>query len=95
MNIKDLIQNKLQEIIQTNYQLDDQNDPKKVTLEVQKTNPDHEGDFTIVTFPLVKILKKNPDLIAVELGDVLSTQSNFVESYNVVKGCLLYTSRCV
>ncbi len=88
MNIKDLIQNKLQEIIQTNYQLDDQNDPKKVTLEVQKTNPDHEGDFTIVTFPLVKILKKNPDLIAVELGDVLSTQSNFVESYNVVKGFL-------
>ena len=88
MNIKDLIQNKLQEIIQTNYQLDDQNDPKKVTLEVQKTNPDHEGDFTIVTFPLVKILKKNPDLIAVGLGDVLSTQSNFVESYNVVKGFL-------
>lgn len=88
MNIKDLIQKKLQEIIQTNYQLDDQNDPKKVTLEVQKTNPDHEGDFTIVTFPLVKILKKSPDLIAVELGDALSTQSDFLESYNVVKGFL-------
>ena len=88
MNIKDLIQNKLQEIIQTNYQLDDQNDPKKVTLEVQKTNPDHEGDFTIVTFPLVKILKKSPDAIAMELGDALSTQSDFVESYNVVKGFL-------
>ena len=88
MNIKDLIQNKLQEIIQTNYQLDDQNDPKKVTLEVQKTNPDHEGDFTIVTFPLVKILKKSPDVIAMELGDALSTQSDFLESYNVVKGFL-------
>lgn len=88
MNIKDLIQNKLQEIIQTNYQLDDQNDPKKVTLEVQKTNPDHEGDFTIVTFPLVKILKKSPGVIAMELGDALSTQSDFVESYNVVKGFL-------
>ena len=88
MNIKDLIQNKLQEIIQTNYQLDDQNDPRKVTLEVQKTNPDHEGDFTIVTFPLVKILKKSPDAIAMELGDALSTQSDFVESYNVVKGFL-------
>ena len=88
MNIKDLIQNKLQEIIQTNYQLDDQNDPKKVTLEVQKTNPDHEGDFTIVTFPLVKILKKSPDVIAMELGDALLTQSDFVESYNVVKGFL-------
>ena len=88
MNIKDLIQNKLQEIIQTNYQLDDQNDPKKVTLEVQKTNPDHEGDFTIFTFPLVKILKKSPGAIAMELGDALSTQSDFVESYNVVKGFL-------
>ncbi|UBB89353.1 arginine--tRNA ligase [Candidatus Kaistella beijingensis] len=88
MNIKNLIQNKLQEIIQTNYQLDDQNDPKKVTLEVQKTNPDHEGDFTIVTFPLVKILKKSPDVIAMELGDALSTQSDFLESYNVVKGFL-------
>ena len=88
MNIKDLIQHKLTEVIQTVYQLDDQNDPKSVALEVQKTNPDHEGDFTIVTFPLVKILKKSPDLIAMELGDALSTQTNFVESYNVVKGFL-------
>ena len=88
MNIKDLIQHKLTEVIQTVYQLDDQNDPKSVALEVQKTNPDHEGDFTIVTFPLVKILKKSPDLIAMELGDALSTQTDFVGSYNVVKGFL-------
>ena len=88
MNIKDLIQHKLTEIIQSHYQLDDQNDPKKVTLEVQQNKTDFEGDFSIVTFPLVKILKKSPDLIATELGDALFIQSDFVESYNVVKGFL-------
>ena len=78
MNIKETIHHKLTEIVQSLYQLDDQNDPKKVQLEVQETNPDHDGDFTIVTFPLVKVLKKSPDLIAVELGDALETQTDFV-----------------
>lgn len=88
MNIKETIHHKLTEIVQSLYQLDDQNDPKKVQLEVQETNPDHDGDFTIVTFPLVKVLKKSPDLIAVELGDALETQTDFVESYTVLKGFL-------
>ncbi|WP_304343455.1 arginine--tRNA ligase [Chryseobacterium koreense] len=88
MNIKETIHHKLTEIVQSLYQLDDQNDPKKVKLEVQETNPDHDGDFTIVTFPLVKVLKKSPDLIAVELGDALETQTDFVESYTVLKGYL-------
>lgn len=88
MNIKDLIQHKLAEIIQTNYQLEDQNNPKPVTLEVQQNKTEYEGDFTIVTFPLVKILKKSPDQIATDLGNALSTRTDFVQSYNVVKGFL-------
>ena len=82
MNIKELIQNKLSEIIQSSYQIED------VKLEVQKNKTDFEGDFTIVTFPLVKILKKSPDLIASELGNDLTTHADFVESYNIVKGFL-------
>jgi len=58
---------------------------------VQQNKSEFEGDFTIVTFPLVKILKKSPDHIAMELGDALSTQSDLVESYNVVKGFLNLT----
>ena len=88
MNIKDLIQHKLAEIVQTNYQLEDQNNPKPVTLEVQQNKTEYEGDFTIVTFPLVKILKKSPDQIATDLGNALSTRTDFVQSYNVVKGFL-------
>lgn len=82
MNIKGLIQHKISEIIQSSYQIEG------VTLEVQQNKTDFEGDFTIVTFPLVKILKKSPDLIASELGNDLINQSDFVESYNIVKGFL-------
>lgn len=82
MNIKELIQHKISEIIQSSYQIEG------ITLEVQQNKTDFEGDFTIVTFPLVKILKKSPDLIASELGNDLINQSDFVESYNIVKGFL-------
>lgn len=82
MNIKDIIQSKIAEIIQSVYQIND------LTLEVQQNKTEFEGDFTVVTFPLVKVLKKSPDLIANELGGALTAQSDFVESYNVVKGFL-------
>ena len=91
MNIKDIIESKVSEIIQSLYQINDLNQTNNIHLEVQQNKTGFEGDFTIVTFPLVKILKKSPDLIAVELGDALSTQSDFVESYKVVKGFLNLT----
>ncbi len=85
MNIKKIIENKISEIIENIYQI------SSVKLEVQQNKSDFEGDFTIVTFPLVKVLKKSPDLIAMELGDGLSTQSDFLESFKVVKGFLNLT----
>ena len=88
MNIKDSIENKIAEVVQNVFQIDDVNQRNNVKLEVQQNKTGFEGDFTIVTFPLVKILKKSPDLIAMELGDALSTQADFVENFNVVKGFL-------
>ena len=88
MNIKEIIQDKLAEIIKTVFQVDNVNDRNNVTLDVQQNKTEFEGDFTIVTFPLVRLLKKSPDAIAVELGDAFTTQADFVESYNVVKGFL-------
>ena len=88
MNIKDIIQDKLAEIIKTVFQIDDVNKTNKITLDVQQNKTEYEGDFTIVTFPLVKIVKKSPDAVAMELGDAFATQSDFVESFNVVKGFL-------
>lgn len=82
MNIKDIIEEKLSEVILNVYQL------KDIKLEVQENKTEFEGDFTIVTFPLVKQLKKNPESIGVELGEALTEQTELFESFNVVKGFL-------
>ncbi|MEN2436083.1 arginine--tRNA ligase [Weeksellaceae bacterium A-14] len=65
------------------YQLED------FKMELQPTKPDFEGDFTLVTFPLVKILKKNPDQIATEIGDdLMANHPDIFAGYNIVKGFL-------
>lgn len=88
MNIKNIIENKIDEVIQNVFQIDDLNHKQNLKLEVQQNKSGFEGDFSVVTFPLVKIVKKTPDHVATELGDALSTQSDFVESFNVVNGFL-------
>lgn len=82
MNIKNKIEEKLSEVILNVYQL------KDISLEVQENKTEFEGDFTIVTFPLVKQLKKNPEAIGMELGQALTEQTDLLESFNVVKGFL-------
>ena len=82
MNIKERLQPYIQEVLAEIYQING------IETELQKTKPDFEGDFTLVTFPLVKALKKNPDLIATEIGDRLVETVGFIESYNIVKGFL-------
>ncbi|WP_407404406.1 arginine--tRNA ligase [Chryseobacterium sp.] len=82
MNIKNIIEEKLAEVILSVFQL------KDIKLEIQENKTEFEGDFTIVTFPLVKQLKKNPESIGLELGESLAVQSELVESFNVVKGFL-------
>jgi arginyl-tRNA synthetase len=82
MNIKNIIEEKLSEVILNVYQL------KDINLEVQENKTEFEGDFTIVTFPLVKQLKKNPESIGVELGEALTEQTELLKSFNVIKGFL-------
>ena len=82
MNIKETLQKNISGIIAGTFQLND------VMLEVQENKTDFEGDFTVVIFPLVKHLKKNPEMIGNELGEAVKRELNFVESFNVVKGFL-------
>lgn len=84
MTIKNTIETKVSETIQNLYQLND------VQLEVQENKTDFEGDFTVVLFPLLKLLKKSPDLIGMEIGGALS-ESDFIKSFQVVKGFLNLT----
>ena len=82
MNIKNIIEQKLAEVILNVYQL------KDIQLEIQENKAEFEGDFTVVTFPLVKQLKKNPESIGLELGQALTEQTALLESFNVIRGFL-------
>ncbi|WP_407500727.1 arginine--tRNA ligase [Elizabethkingia anophelis] len=82
MEIKKQIQDQITEIIQQKYQLEG------IALEVQQNKTDFEGDFTVVIFPLVKQSRKSPDALGLELGEELIAATNYIRSYQVVKGFL-------
>jgi arginyl-tRNA synthetase len=60
-----------------------------VTINI--TNPDHEGDYTIVVFPLVKFSKKSPEQTAQMLGEQLKEKAGVIAKFNVIKGFLNLT----
>jgi arginyl-tRNA synthetase len=57
-------------------------------VQVEKTNPEFEGDFTLVVFPLLRFSKKPPQATGEELGEYLLANINAIESFTVVKGFL-------
>ncbi|HAR39293.1 MAG: arginine--tRNA ligase [Bacteroidetes bacterium GWD2_45_23] len=64
-------------------------DPSQITL--QKTKKEFRGHYTLVTFPLLKISRKNPEQTAEEIGTQLAQSSPIVSEYNVIKGFLNLT----
>jgi len=60
--------------------------PDTVTINI--TKKEHEGDYTIVVFPLTKVSKKSPEQTAELLGEKLKAKAGIVEKYNVIKGFL-------
>jgi arginyl-tRNA synthetase len=57
-------------------------------IQVEKTNPDFTGDFTLVVFPILKISKKSPENTAKEIGNELVSTMPEVKEFNVIKGFL-------
>ena len=57
-------------------------------IQIQLTNKEFEGDYTLVVFPLLKISRKSPEITASEIGEVLKNSMTEIESYSVVKGFL-------
>ncbi len=59
---------------------------------VNETKPEFDGDFTIVLFSFVKSLRKSPELLGNELGEVLvATNPDLFAGYSVIKGFLNLT----
>lgn len=57
-------------------------------IQIQKTKREFEGDYTLVTFPLLKISRKKPEDTAKEIGEKLLTTFSEIKSFNVINGFL-------
>lgn len=58
------------------------------TVEFQPTRKDFEGDITVVVFPMLKLVKGNPQQIGEAIGAYLVENVEEVSKYNVVSGFL-------
>ena len=59
-----------------------------VNIQVQATRKDQKGDYTVVTFPLVKLSGKSPEATSNEIGAYLLRELPEVKEYEVIKGFL-------
>lgn len=84
MIIEQFLQEKVSEVIDQLYgqQVD------KATIQINKTRKDFDGDFTVVTFPLLRISKKSPEQTGEDIGAALLKLDNKFANFNVVKGFL-------
>ena len=80
------LQNILSQYIKTAFNALYQSDLE--SIEFQATRKDFEGDITVVTFPMLRIVKMNPVQLGEQLGTYLVEHSEDVVSFNVVKGFL-------
>jgi len=62
---------------------------KEDDLTINITKPEFEGDYTLVLFSFVKQLKKSPEQLGREIGELLlKNNPGLFSSYNVIKGFL-------
>ncbi len=61
------------------------------TITVNQTKPEFEGDYTVVLFPFLKLLRQKPDAIGKQLGEYLVENTTLFASWQVVAGFLNLT----
>ncbi len=83
MNIETFISDAVRRSVETLYgPLGDE------PLQIQKTRREFEGDYTLVTFPLLRHSRKSPEATAAEIGEYMQAHVPEIRSFNVVKGFL-------
>lgn len=58
------------------------------SITINQTKPEFTGDYTLVLFPFLKILRQKPDAIGNELGKYLLEHTNLFSGYDIVAGFL-------
>ena len=84
MNIEEILTSAIVKGISSLYNAD----IKTQQVQIQKTRPEFEGNFTLVVFPYLRLSHKKPEETAQEIGEWLIRNESAVEKFNVVNGFL-------
>lgn len=61
-------------------------------ITINNTKPEFEGDYTLVLFSFIKVLKQSPDQLGKEIGAyMLQQHPELFKNYNLIKGFLNFT----
>lgn len=63
-------------------------DAQSTQIQIDTTKKEFEGDYTLVVFPFVKIMRKSPEQCAEMIAAYLLTNMPEVAGFNVIKGFL-------
>ena len=84
MKIEVIVHSAVAEALKKLYNID----PVNMSIQLQITRKDFDGDFTLVVFPFLKYSKKSPEITANEIGNFLVSEVDEIEEFNVIKGFL-------
>ena len=84
MTPESFIQNKAAQAIKAIYGTE----VAETSLQVSVTRKEFEGDYTLVTFPLLKISRQAPDATGNAIGAWLVENVKEISAFNCVKGFL-------
>ena len=82
MNLQNSLSEQLKSAFKTLFNL------QLESVEYQATRKDFEGDITVVTFPMLRLVKMNLEELGKQLGHYLVQNSEQVIGFNVLKGFL-------
>ena len=82
MIIENLLKKKIGEYLFKKYSFSDNK------IEIIKTRKEFNGDYTVVLFPILPLLKIKPNEIGQEIGKFLIDNEKFVEDFNIIDGFL-------
>jgi arginyl-tRNA synthetase len=64
----------------------------EMSIQINETKPEFAGDYTLVLFPFIKLLKRSPEQLGKEIGEEMVTNNTHLfSSYNIIKGFLNFT----
>ena len=82
MKIENILRKNIEEYLLESYSI------KSANFVISRTKKEFKGQITIVLFPLIPLIKKNPNVIAKEIVLFLKNKIDIIKDYNVIQGFL-------